>query len=231
MKKIIFEPSSEEVKLVVPPPKPAKGYVAEWYKSIPQSKKSLDVDSDGKLIKENSLKQCQPFLDSMISGYIQETWCDIYIDFSENSFKYSTASEPQVFSHREKISLNIPGTFPIEFVWTVPWVPKTPNGYSLLFTHPLNRNDLPFITTSGMVDSDKFNHIPNGQLPFYVRNDFSGVIPAGTPMFQILPIKRENWHSKLINFSETSWIKKKYVIEKKFFGQYKKVFWIKKNYN
>jgi hypothetical protein len=48
---------------------------------------------------------------------------------------------------------------------------------------------------SAIVDSDTFT--PPGNYPFYLREDFEGIIPAGTPMFQIIPIKRDDWTSEL----------------------------------
>jgi hypothetical protein len=35
-------------------------------------------------------------------------------------------------------------------------------------------------------------------MPFFLREGFTGVIPAGTPFVQILPFKRENWTSEVI---------------------------------
>jgi hypothetical protein len=71
---------------------------------------------------------------------------------------------------------------------------KLPDGYSAIFTHPLNRFDLPFITLSGVVDGPFVVH--NGNIPFHIKDGFEGVIPKGTPIMQIIPFKRENWESK-----------------------------------
>jgi hypothetical protein len=73
------------------------------------------------------------------------------------------------------------------------WTIKTPPGYSLLFTHPLNRIDLPFTTISGMVDTDTF---PDNLINFPARwhdTNFNGVLPRGTPVAQCIPVKREIW--------------------------------------
>ena len=37
------------------------------------------------------------------------------------------------------------------------WTIEAPAGYSLLFTHPVNRPDLPFTTLTGLVDSDLYH--------------------------------------------------------------------------
>jgi len=70
-----------------------------------------------------------------------------------------------------------------------------PEGYSALYSQPFNRFELPFLTTSGIIDNDKVK-LP-GTMPFFIIKGFSGVIPAGTPYAQILPFKRENWESEI----------------------------------
>ena len=40
------------------------------------------------------------------------------------------------------------------------WTIEAPPGYSLLFTHPVNRTDLPFTTLTGLVDCDTFHDTP-----------------------------------------------------------------------
>ena len=61
----------------------------------------------------------------------------------------------------------------------------------MLFTHPLNREDLPFRTLSGMVDCDRWRdglvHFP----ALWIDPNFEGVLPAGTPVAQAIPIRRE----------------------------------------
>jgi hypothetical protein len=46
------------------------------------------------------------------------------------------------------------------------------------------------------MDNDKIK-LP-GSMPFFLREGFSGVIPAGTPFAQIIPFKREDWTSEVI---------------------------------
>jgi hypothetical protein len=33
--------------------------------------------------------------------------------------------------------------------------------------------------------------------PFMMKNNFSGVVPAGTPVVQIVPFKRDDWKSNV----------------------------------
>jgi hypothetical protein len=73
------------------------------------------------------------------------------------------------------------------------WTIEAPEGYAVLFTHPLNRVDLPFTTLTGIVDCDRYH---DNWIHFPARwNDpnFSGVLPKGTPVAQCVPVKRESW--------------------------------------
>ena len=65
-----------------------------------------------------------------------------------------------------------------------------------MITHPLNRNDLPFITISGIVDGN-FAISADGNVPFYIKNNFEGIIPQGTPIAQLIPFYRQNWFFKI----------------------------------
>jgi hypothetical protein len=73
------------------------------------------------------------------------------------------------------------------------WTIESPPGYSLLITHPVNRQDLPFTTLTGLVDTDRYkdNFI---NFPARWRDPaFNGVLPKGTPIAQCLPVKRAIW--------------------------------------
>jgi hypothetical protein len=106
---------------------------------------------------------------------------------------------------------------------------QTPKGYSLLITHPLNRLDLPFTTLSAVVDADKYP-ISDGSIPFFLKKDFYGIIKKGTPLFQVIPFKREEWDSEMSEelFTEARVYSKKSrsIVS----GFYKNFQWSKKTY-
>ena len=226
-------PFSEEIENFIDCPKPSKFSIPEWYKkSEPFSLKNAEFSDDGK-IKNLKLKQCMPFLDAITSGYIQKTWTDIYVKNENNVLTVRTASGPTILMERNgnpSIGISKEEYYPVEFIWQVPYAFKMPKGYSLLFTHPLNRLDLPFTTLSGIMDSDDFYHVPNGSYPFYIKNTFEGIIPSGTPMYQIIPIKRESWFSKQIKFNKKKINKRNFLFSSTFINQYKNHFWKKKEY-
>jgi len=118
-----------------------------------------------------------------------------------------------------------------ECSWRQPWTPVLPKGYSMLITHPLNRMDLPFQTLSGIVDYDDFcvEIFPNN-IPFYIYKGFSGLIPAGTPIFQMIPIKRDSWRSSVSEYDEVHARQSVHSFGRKFYGFYRDLYWKKKDY-
>jgi len=222
--KIVFTPASKEVETLVESPIPAKRLVPEWYKKSPafNSKNPFNM----------SLKMCMPFFDATTGGYIQKTWTDIFIDIQEEAIAYYAATPPTIMNHRNKVSIEINDSYyPVEYVWQRQWTARLPKGFSLLITQPHNRLDLPFTTLSGLVDADSFHHTPVGNIPFFIKNGFQGLIPAGTPMYQMIPVKRENWESVLEPFNEIESSQLNNQVRRKFYGAYRDMFWNKKHYN
>lgn len=230
---IFFVPGSEEVEKFVPPPSPAKLSVPDWYKREQTDYlKSPEFNETGELIN-TSMKQCVPFLDAMTAGYVQKTWCDIYVDFNSEETKISFASSPEPMGYRDKAHLKFKYDeyYPIEFYWQIPWSARTTDGYSVFAMHPLNRYDLPFTTLAGFIDSDGYHHAPFGNMPFYIKKGFSGLIPKGTPMYQFVPVKRESWNSSPDPFDDNLAEKRIRSQISRFWGFYKDNFWQKKSYN
>ncbi len=231
-----FNPISKITQDTVPIPKPAREAMPEWYKKAqPFLTKTPEVGPDGKVNK--SLKLCLPFMDAMSSGYIQESWQDIDIqktilEDGQIQLKYVYKEEPEIMSYRDRVSVPIGDEFyPIEFTFHPPWVPELPEGWSMLYMTPLNRVDLPFQFMSGIVDSDSFTQSEErSNIPFYIKKSFDGIIPKGTPMLQMIPVRRENW--KAIANEHDAELQKEAIqtVRQYPWGGYKKHHWTKKNY-
>lgn len=176
-------------------PVPIKQALPKWYKDSEATFKH----ADGTEI--SGLKRCVPFLDAMISGYALTLPVDVHVSENEDGTLNLGWDSPETFSdfisERPAVSgSKLPrpaGHHPNHLAWRGSWGFKTPRGWSLLVTHPLNRWDLPFTTTSGIVDSDEYS--TSGNLPFFIKAGFTGTIPAGTPIAQLIPIKRADWTS------------------------------------
>jgi len=231
-KTIKFNPASEESYHRADRPRPAREFLPEWYKKIPKFADGKFKPGDNNNSSNATLKACVPFMDGMTNGYIQETWCDIYIQKQDDSgLSYRPATDPKIMSHRGALHYPIGENFyQMEFVWQLQWMAQCPVGYSLLITHPINRYDLPFLTISAIVDSDSFYGAPDGaNLPIYIKKDFEGIIPKGTPMYQMIPIKRESWDSAYNGYNKEQ-NEKFHDVKKVFFDGYKKLHWTKKSF-
>jgi hypothetical protein len=212
-------------------PQPIKRLLPEWYK---RAEAHFIDKRNGE--QAPGLKACVPYMDVMISGYAVVTPFDIYVSKSESGELKIGWNGPQdsssfVGERPMELGYTMPrpaGHLPNHLSWKGEWGWKAPRGWSILLTHPYNRFDLPFTTTSGLIDSDKF--WANGNIPFFLKEDFVGTIPAGTPIAQLIPVKRAAWkaiydQSKLDEYvrqGEAARIKE---------TSYKRKSWVRKEYN
>jgi hypothetical protein len=213
-------------------PQPAKSLIPLWYKET----KTIKGDS-AETANSKNIKDCMPFLDTLMTGYIWTLPSDLYIERvpgDESVPKIVTNNEMRYIDIRKKDQagkMSVPeGCYDTHFIWKHILHVKTPPGYSILVTQPLNRHDTPFISLSGIVDSDKTTWRP-GNYPFFIKKSFEGLVPKGTPILQIIPIKRENWISEEDKDLLKSWTKDSYEVGSKLRGWYKKSHWQRKSYN
>lgn len=234
-KKIIFKPSMSEEFLNNDKPVPAVKRMPEWFKKFSRytgEDKELKVFPGGNA--NLTIKACMPFMDVFSSGYIIELRNDIFVDTDELGNKavtWGNGGEGFISTHsKEQVpSEMIPEEFdPQPFKFLNAWSIILPKGYSALITHPLNRYDLPFMTLSGVVDLDNYNNPVN--FPFAFKKTASGIIPAGTPIAQVFPFKRESWSHSVEKhdekFSNTQLSKLKSKLEK----GYKSIDWNRKEF-
>jgi hypothetical protein len=136
----------------------------------------------------------------MGSGYTYKTPCDLeFFEDAEGNIHGRVLDERYANFLVERMPLNqFPhpqGYHQKHFAWWADWAVELPEGYSALYTQPMNRFELPFLTTSGIVDNDKV-HLP-GTMPFFFLKGITGILPAGTPYAQIIPFKREHWEAEI----------------------------------
>lgn len=211
-------------------PAPAKKFLPKWY----QKSELTFVDEGG--VEHSGLKKCVPFLDAMISGYMLVTPVDIFISKNEDGSLNIGWNSSEVFkdfiSERTKTLGELmprpAGHYPNHLAFRGFWGLKTPRGWSVLVVHPLNRHDLPFTITSGIMDADRYS--TSGNIPFFVKEDFVGMIPAGTPFAQLIPIKRASWKS-IKNDQGIQYLEPLQGLTVRTPGKsYKKLFWVRKDY-
>jgi hypothetical protein len=231
--KIIFQPmypyAEHTVKISA-----AAQHLPGWYKSMPLKMEGTKTElHEFESNSTNStLKGCFPFLDALTSGYMVTTAADIELTKDDTFIKFRWRTPDNlVMAHNPAQTPNIPVNEMASGVykWISSYKIKTPEGYSCLFTHPLNRNDLPFKTFSGIVDTDNYT-LPT-EFPFQVLDSVSQIIiPAGTPIAQIFPFKRINWNSEYKEYNENETKEAEFSLLHKIVKSYKNQWWNKKTY-
>lgn len=220
------------------PPEPSYRKIPQWYKDLTTYGSSNDLANlepindrggDGSNV---STKLCLPFQDAMTLGYMYCLEDDITVELTKSGKpKVSWSKDWMLIDKRPKVDLAIPSDcHPLHFGVKMTWFYETPKDYSLLMTMPMNRPDLPFWVPSGIVDSDIWG-LP-AFLPFFIKRGFEGVIPKGTPVMQMIPIKREPWEL-VADYSPESLEKHNLMSENRrshITGHYRKFAWRKKSY-
>jgi hypothetical protein len=212
------------------PPKPAVKEIPDWYKNTPEY-----VSDQGKKITDpndsaHTIKKCIPVFDSITAGYILYTQVDVQVSLQDGLPLYLWPEQNAIVLHSKQQAPLYPAKNEAPFPkWNNPYAITTPPGYSILFTQPMHRKSV-FTILDGIVDTDKYKAPVS--FPF-VLNDvkWEGIIPAGTPMVQVIPFKRESWEHKI---GSTKELKEQSMVTAKlktlFFNSYKKQFWHKKEY-
>jgi hypothetical protein len=212
------------------PPKPAIKEIPEWYRETPEYR----IDTGRTWIDTftpSTIKKCMPVFDAITAGYVLYTQVDIQVLTNEDGFPSYT------WPDQEAIGMHIIDQAPLHPKkneapypkWNNPYAITTPPGYSVLFTQPMHRESV-FTIFEGIVDTDTYKAPVN--FPFVLKdNKWEGIIPAGTPMAQIIPFKRESWLHKIGSDKERQEQEKvSRKISTMLFNSYKKQFWFKKEY-
>ena len=235
--KILFYPATDfAAKHIDPPSTASSSNIPDWYRNLP---KYINNDKNFKSANNNNLtvKSCLPVVDSFTMGYTIQLYCDVQVtrpngkiqfdwNFVTNEIQPPVTVRPE---NDQKVGWkNIYGYEELSFNWMPQWSIKTPKGYSCFFVHPLNRPDLPFYTLDGVIDTDSWGEA--GNHPFLLKKDWEGIIPVGTPIIQIIPFKRESWHSK-VDKEMTNESTKKYFLRDRYLKDfYKKKCWSSKTF-
>ena len=167
-------------------PLPIIKTIPDWYRKADRFVRNPDtndflIGQDGGNIP--TWKACPAVFDVMGTGYCLVTPCDVEFFYNDEGIISAKALE-------KKYSFFCEGRLPMSefvtpygyddyhFAWMPDWTPTVPPGYSILYSQPFNRFELPFLTVSGIIDNDKIDR--TGSAPFFIRKGFTGIIPAGT---------------------------------------------------
>jgi hypothetical protein len=217
---------------VLDKPKPANKFIPEWYKKIDSYFENIKIPTDDGLTSA-TVKKCIPVFDAITTGYIITSSADLYVEKKENGLFYKWSGFDLIQFHPPFQTVGHPAKINDDENSTPkfmnPWAIETPKGYSVLIIQPMHR-EAPFTILPAIVDTDNYKAPIN--FPF-VMNDknWEGLVPAGTPIAQIIPFKREQWKMEFGKEKELDEINK---IQKKlnvaFWDRYKRFYWHRKEY-
>jgi len=237
-KKIIFEQTKKYIEGLFEKPKPSTNFLPKWYKEekLFTNEENVFLKAFKKLEYGATYKLCVPVVDSLTAGYMLELPADVVVTNKDTNGGYAPFITWAVdFTIVDTQDIKALGKYPVPkgfsdvfFRWVVDWKIITPKGYSLWTTHPSHRHDLPFFTLTGFVDTDK--HPNSLYFPFFIEKNFEGVIPAGTPIAQIIPIKRDSWKSFEKKYIEKNNYNSLNNVKINIIRTYKKRYWTKKKY-
>lgn len=236
--KITFTPQDELAAAVLQPPSPAMKSLPAWYKSMEKhvhGDKTAGIHPHIGSSTNTTLRACAPFQDAMGAGYIWTAPVDIEIRDNDGAWSFRWRTEGSfVTSHTEEQHPGLPAVHGgDEFVlkWKCDYSIKTPPGWSMFFTHPLNRHDLPFRTFSGIVDTDTYPH--GVQFPFQLITsmiDGPIIIEKGTPLCQMFPVKREAWATEVSPYEPDRIRAEHFDFHSRIRRSYKSKFWRRKEF-
>lgn len=187
-----------------PKPVPVSQNIPQWWRDQHPYEKGVENPDGKKLLVTNfisnaTFKKCTPMLDALTAGYLVSLWSDVQVRPDPSGIPLITwrVRNLPVFWPHGSSSQNIEP--PTGYSNTVVkynngWIPKTPPGYSILVTTPLGHRNLPFHAIPAIIDSDRstLEIVP----PMWVKEGFEGIVEKGTPLFQIIPFKRDDWKAE-----------------------------------
>jgi hypothetical protein len=210
-------------------PLPASHYIPDWYKNM-ESYLKEEKKPDGNGNGTGTIKRCMPVFDAITAGYIITLPADVYVSIKDNKQYFEWSDLNLVSFHDKEQAPEHPLKNKHDYPkWTNHWAIKTPKGYSTLFVQPMHRESV-FTIMPGIVDTDEYYAPVN--FPMVINKpEFEGLIPAGTPIAQVVPFKRDAWVTNIGSQKDLDDIKKlQYKWSTKFFDRYKSMFRATKEY-
>ncbi len=191
--KIVFRCDPALLDLL-PRPVAARQALPDWLRAMPRKAYSEVHERDIRTVK-----QCPPFVDAMSHGFMVLLPCDVHVERGMFSWAWELPpltveehpSSPISFHAAAQISgtpFHDGHSSALKFnsFWTI----ELEEGWSLFATHPVNRDDLPFRSLTGLVSADRFTDVGINFPAIWLQPDFQGVLPKGTPVAQCFPVPR-----------------------------------------
>lgn len=210
-------------------PIPASKGLPGWYKNTAEYIGGERVIRNGST--PHTVKKCIPVFDALTAGYVIRTHVDVQVTQQNGLPYYEWPSMDAIAFHPvDQASLH-PGANGAPYPkWMNPWAIKTPPGYSCLFVPPMHNPNGMFTVLPGVVDTDTYT--PPVNFPFVLDDvEWEGLIPAGTPMVQVIPFRRDKWNMEIGGDKERSeQARVTGKLRSLWWNSYKRQFWSRKQY-
>jgi hypothetical protein len=217
-------------------PYPTSSIVPEWYKKMEKHIGGKQFYEPKNYGTSHTVKACVPISDTLTFGYIIPLPADLFVtqvplENGGTEPYFSWADGLGVGNQTITQAEHYPAGKNVTYYPKVnnPWGIKTPKGYSCMFIPPMNNPNGFFSAIPGIVDTDTYTNPVN--FPFIMDDpSFTGIIPAGTPVVQVIPFKRDNWESEVKEALAKDIITVATNLKAHIFNAYKKVFWSRKEF-
>lgn len=209
-------------------PIPAAEMLPEWYKET-----STYINNDKVPAVNNNtsatIKKCMPVFDVLTAGYLILSPADVIITQVDGMPFVKWRGDDTIRFHPISQAPNHPHSDGMAYMkWVNEWIIQTPKGYSTLVINPVHR-DNPFKILEGIVDTDDY-YLPIEFICTLKDTKWEGIIPAGTPIAQVIPFKRDIYKMKIGKKNDKAYNKTVRIITKHFYNAYKNFIWKRKEY-
>jgi hypothetical protein len=244
MPNIYFQEKYPTLNGIIDPPTPITKTNLKWWNSIAnQYSPELGVGKEPSFyVKKHrdggTAKSCPAIADAIGHGYVMYSGIDVYFDATEPEIKAQRVmGVPQDEAGEHILHRNAdwqtdgvlttpvgfhPQTFKLDPMYAI----RTDPGYSVIVTSLFYRDDLPWRFMDGIVDTDTFTIYDH--VSFWVKDGFKGVVKQGTPMYQIIPFKREEFNMIMEPYDAEKQVAQSHAVYSTFTQAYKKHFWKRK---
>lgn len=208
-------------------PKPASRHVPDWYKETESYIGGEKKPWGGRGATSATVKKCVPVFDAITAGYMITTPVDVFVSQRDGAPYFEWPSLYLEFHPVEQAPLH-PAKNGFQYPkYMNPWAIETPKGYSCLFVQPFHRES-PITILPGVVDTDQYVSAIN--FPFVLTDvKWEGLIPAGMPLAQVIPFKREAWQHE-IGTDTKKHVETGNRLNTQFFDRYRNMFWSRKEF-
>lgn len=210
-------------------PAPMTSALPTWYADTPEYVSGKRIIEDGNT--PHTVKKCIPVFDAMSAGYVIRSYVDVQVTERDGLPYYEWPNFPAISFHAiEQAPLHPAKNGAPYPKWTNPWAIKTPKGVSCLIVPPMHNPNGIFTILPGIVDTDTY--IAPVNFPFVLDDvTWKGIIPAGTPIAQVIPFQRQAY--KMQFGSEIDRVQQCKVtvrLRSLWFNSYKRQFWHRKEW-